>query len=669
MKPKSNRASRAPAEPAVQAEDVSAARQRARNETAGRVAEDRFHVLFESSRDAIMTVEPPSWRFTSGNPATVSMFRAASERDFTSREPWSLSPRRQPDGRLSSEKAREMIEIALREGSHAFEWRHARIGGEEFPATVLLTRVESGGKTFLQATVRDITAQKQAELALQSSEEKYRALIETTTTGFLILDAVGKVVDANQEYVRLSGHDTLEQILGRRVVEWTAPYDLARNAREVKKCAAQGFVRNLAIDYVGHGGQIIPVEINATVVGRGSSARIYSLCRDITDRKRIEDELRKRTRQLAQVASELTMSEQRERRRLAELLHEHLQQLLVGARMEVHSLAAEAGGRNRQALDGLSRTLDEALSSSRAITRDLAPPVSMHKDLPAAMRWLECEMRARHHLAVSVRVGMKVIPVTEAASVLLFTAARELLLNVAKHAGCGKASLRLRQEPGAIVLIVSDQGKGADPEALQAPSSRHGFGLFSIRERAELLGGSLTVDSGSGRGMRVALSLPVTTEMPVAAEAAVDAARVPRRSPDRPRGGRSAGSGHSIRVVFADDHRTLREALVSLLRSEPGLVIVGEAENGREAIECVQRLRPDVVVMDVSMPVMDGVEATRAITSRWPDVRIIGLSMHDDAGVARRMRDAGARDYVTKSAPPERLIRAIRNCAAKGATA
>ena len=138
----------------------------------------------------------------------------------------------------------------------------------------------------------DISERKQAEEALRQSEEKYRALIETTGTGFLILDSQGKVVDANQDYVRLTGHEALVEILGRGVEEWTAPYDLERNAGGVEMCVIQGFVRDLEIDYVGHGGQIIPVEINATVVGSGGSIRILSLCRDITKRKQAEKALR-----------------------------------------------------------------------------------------------------------------------------------------------------------------------------------------------------------------------------------------------------------------------------------------------------------------------------------------------------------------------------------------
>jgi PAS domain S-box-containing protein len=132
-----------------------------------RESEERHRILFESAQDAIMTLEPPSWSFTSGNPATVKLFKAKNAEEFISYGPASVSPERQPDGRASAEKAKEMIETAMRDGSCFFEWTHKRITGEDFSATVLLSRVELGGKVFLQATVRDITQQKQLEIKLK----------------------------------------------------------------------------------------------------------------------------------------------------------------------------------------------------------------------------------------------------------------------------------------------------------------------------------------------------------------------------------------------------------------------------------------------------------------------------------------------------------------------
>ncbi|MBI5525155.1 MAG: PAS domain S-box protein, partial [Deltaproteobacteria bacterium] len=137
--------------------------ERKRAEESRRQSEEKHRVLYESSRDSIMILEPPTWRFTAGNPSTIVLFGAKEENEFITKSPCDLSPERQPDGRLSSEKAAEMIGKAMDEGSHFFEWTHRRLDGTTFSATVLLTRVELGGKRFLQATVRDITEQKKLE--------------------------------------------------------------------------------------------------------------------------------------------------------------------------------------------------------------------------------------------------------------------------------------------------------------------------------------------------------------------------------------------------------------------------------------------------------------------------------------------------------------------------
>jgi len=137
-----------------------------------RGSETRYRTLFESSQDAVMTLAPPLWKFTSGNPATCTMFGAKDEAEFTSCSPWEVSPEKQPDGRLSSQKAKEMIETAMLKGSHFFEWTHQRLSGEEFPATVLLTRMELEGQPMLQATVRDITESKKAEQELHAAKEQ-----------------------------------------------------------------------------------------------------------------------------------------------------------------------------------------------------------------------------------------------------------------------------------------------------------------------------------------------------------------------------------------------------------------------------------------------------------------------------------------------------------------
>jgi signal transduction histidine kinase/DNA-binding NarL/FixJ family response regulator len=151
----------------------------------------------------MMTLSPPSWKFTSCNPATVKMFNVKDEAEFTSLGPWQLSPQRQPDGRPSAEKAREMIETAMREGSHFFEWIHTRRNGEDFPATVLLTRMELAGQALLQATVRDITVRKRAESRAKLDEARANSLLELSQ--MTDCSAVEIANHAMESAIRLTG--------------------------------------------------------------------------------------------------------------------------------------------------------------------------------------------------------------------------------------------------------------------------------------------------------------------------------------------------------------------------------------------------------------------------------------------------------------------------------
>jgi len=117
---------------------------------------EKYQTLYETSRDALMIIEPPEWKFTTGNPAAIKMFNVKDEKQFISLTPGDLSPEKQPDGQLSSVKAKKMIEKAMKEGSNFFKWTHKRYKGKDFSANVLLSRVKIEGKTCIQATVRKI---------------------------------------------------------------------------------------------------------------------------------------------------------------------------------------------------------------------------------------------------------------------------------------------------------------------------------------------------------------------------------------------------------------------------------------------------------------------------------------------------------------------------------
>ncbi len=247
-----------------------------------------------------------------------------------------------------------------------------------------IVRDASGRVTHYEGYVMDISARRAAEESSRASEEKSSTLIDITDTGFVIIDERGRVLDANDNYVRLTGHGSRDEIMGRCVLDWTAEYDAARNSEEVAKCAATGFVRGLEVDYRGPSGAITPVEINAAVLQSGVGCRIVALCRDITERRQaaealleahaeLENRVEARTAELRSTNAALE-AEVVERRRAEERLRtlaEEYSDLYNNAPCGYHSL--DAAGRFVRINDTELRWLgfERASIEGRRTFRDL----------------------------------------------------------------------------------------------------------------------------------------------------------------------------------------------------------------------------------------------------------------------------------------------------------
>jgi CheY-like chemotaxis protein len=176
----------------------------------------------------------------------------------------------------------------------------------------------------------------------------------------------------------------------------------------------------------------------------------------------------------------------------------------------------------------------------------------------------------------------------------------------------------------------------------------------------------MEVASAPGRGSRFTLVAPRRLGAQACAPPAADAA--PGQGATRVAGrmGLLFATGLRTRVLLADDHNVVRQGLAALLQEQPDIEIVGQAADGQQAVELARALRPDVVIMDVSMPRLSGIEATRQIVAEWPHVRVIALSMHEEADMATSMKRVGAAAYLTKGGPPEALMEAVRGRPAKG---
>jgi signal transduction histidine kinase/ActR/RegA family two-component response regulator len=365
-------------------------------------------------------------------------------------------------------------------------------------------------------------------------------------------------------------------------------------------------------------------------------------------------ELEHRARQLQKLTLELSEAEDQERKRLAEILHDDLQQVLAGAKFHVGLMRSQV--KHDPALQALAAQIEhmlkDAIGKSRSLSHELSPAVMHHADFAETLRWLANEVQAKHGLVVHVQADGPVRAHSEVLKAFLYRAAQEMLFNVVKHSQVKEARIRVRRWGPYICLSVSDRGRGFDPKELREAI---GFGLLSIRERIESLGGRMKIKSAKGRGSTFFMAAPngEAAATGFAAEAESTGGAEEAEQPARADAGR-------LRVLLADDHEIVRQGLVSLLSEEHRVEIIGEAANGREAVDLADQLAPDVVIMDVSMPVVNGEEATRQIKTHRPQTRVVAFSMCEEPEVAERMHQAGAESYVLKTAPSEELLAAIR---------
>jgi CheY-like chemotaxis protein len=335
-------------------------------------------------------------------------------------------------------------------------------------------------------------------------------------------------------------------------------------------------------------------------------------------------------------------------------LHEDLQQMLAAAKMQIQAVADTLP--SELLLAGAVKLLEESIAKTRRLSHEMSPAVLYQSGLPAALKWLAAQMIEQFELRIEISADMPELLASTPVTVFLFRAARELLFNVVKHASANAALVTFVISNDMAILSVSDQGCGFDSQSIDNGLLKSGFGLLSIRERASYIGGSLSIESAPGKGSRVTLCVPYKAPVNMLETSF----------------GQPAGKQHAIteqssvikgisetRVMFVDDHQVMRQGLIRLVVSQPGIKVVGEAANGREALDLARLIRPDLIIMDVSMPEMDGIEATRRIKAEMPQIRVIGLSMHDDVQITREMLNAGTETMVSKTASAAEIIKVI----------
>ncbi|MBN2574767.1 MAG: PAS domain S-box protein [Deltaproteobacteria bacterium] len=485
-----------------------------------------------------------------------------------------------------------------------------------------------------------------AEAALLESERKYKALVETTATGFVIVDRQGRVLDANAEYARISGHRTVEEIRGRAVAEWTVERDRARQAGAIAACSERNMLRDLEIEYARSDGSTVPVLINASVIEKDGIEQVLSVVRDLSDRKSLEQE---------RLQSEKLRSVGILAGGIAHDFNNILTAILGNASLLRSSLAADGAALEAVAeiIQASLRARDltqQLLTFSRGgepVRRAFRPDGLLRESASLALRGrgTACDLHcADGLLAIDGDEGQ------------IGQVVRNLVLNASQAmAGTGKIAItaqnrHLREaevrglSPGDYVAIsVADRGPGIseedrsrifDPYFTTKPDGR-GLGLAVSHSVVSNHQGAIWAAPRAGGGSVFTVLLPAVASVPAAG--------------DRPPP--ALGGGHG-RILIMDDEEGVRN-IAARISSTLGYRVT-LACDGRQAVDLWRQARDEgnpfgLAIMDLTvLGGMGGCEAVRELLALDPNAKVVVSSGYSQDPVMANYRQYGFCEVLAK---------------------
>lgn len=520
---------------------------------------------------------------------------------------------------------------------------------------------------------KDISRRKENEY----SDAWLKAIINSSEDAIISKDLNGVITSWNSSAERLFGY-TAEEAVGRNITLIIPKARLDEEDRILKRLKRGERINHFETVRERKDGSKLDISLTISPIqdSNGEIAGVSKIARNITKQKQVKKELRKmnetlekrvekRTEelqtyqlQLRSLASELGKAEEQERNRLATKLHSNLGQMLTVAKMQVDGINLSAlPSSSANDIERLSALLDDTLSYTRKLMVELKPPPTFNKEeVREALEWVAKEME-KYDLNVVIEDDERPKPLTEERRTILYQCVRELLINIVKYAGVNKARLMLSRKGNYVRVAVEDEGVGFDMNTEKSIYIKEGqFGLFNIRERMDWMGGRFEIVSEPGGGTKAVLYAPAKEK----GEGEMSGESIEEKSMSTDKNHSEADGGKKLKILIADDHQMVRNGFRQMIDKQDDLKVIAEAADGEETVRLARETTPDVILMDVNMPKMDGIEATKILSSDLMEICIIGLSLHDHEEVVENMRNAGASAYVSKDQAFETLCETIR---------
>ncbi|WP_044353864.1 helix-turn-helix transcriptional regulator [Paenibacillus sp. E194] len=332
-------------------------------------------------------------------------------------------------------------------------------------------------------------------------------------------------------------------------------------------------------------------------------------------------------RQYAEQVERLTVQE--ERNRVAGELHDTLGHSHASIVMGLESVKVLMGDDPEQAKSRLESVIVHARSSFEKIRHHIhgiAPSEEGERTLDEVLKHLLDTLGNQTGIACNLKTEGIIYSIPYAHRMVLERCVQEAATNAVRHGRASSIKVNLVYDETEVCLSIRDNGLGNEKLAF-------GYGLSSMQDRLHAYGGHLLVRTSLGNGMEIVCRIPRKLHI----------------EGDQP-----------IRLLIADDEQLFCESLCYLFSQEDDVYVIGAAVDGKEAVEYMECEHPDVVLMDIRMPRMDGLAAVRVMKERWPDVKIILLTTIEESDYAVQAIDAGAEAYLLKSMHPKELLASVR---------
>ena len=487
--------------------------------------------------------------------------------------------------------------------------------------------------------LRNVTQQVEIQNRLEEREEKLRFIAENVGSVLFEVSPGYALTYVSSYIYTLIGYTSTE-ILQLPISSFlSAPSDeyLRSRLAQVELELQNGkwakyldHIDTIELSLVHRDGHTFWAEVNVAYQFSPEHALIgiKGVARDISERKLLESHKLEEQRALAAL---------NEREQLARELHDNLGQVMSTINIQAQTaLGYLRDGMDELAQAGLQSLADLARVSHadlRELLLGLRQELQGTRDFYSALEKYLADFTHLYNLPVQVvlpppETRRSFDPVVE---VQLLRVIQEGLSNIRRHAQASQALVYFTISDHETNLVIEDNGIGYSPEKADHDSEPGHFGMGIMRERIAAVGGTLQIISAPGRGTRIVIGIPNRENLP-----------------DRNEIG-------GLRVVIADDHPMFRDGLRNLLVAR-GIKVVGVAKDGQEAVALTAAQRPDIAILDIQMPVMDGIEAVRQIKMQAPEVRLLVLTMAADEETLFKAIRAGASGYLLKDLKAEEFL-------------